>query len=362
MKGLRCFLLLSLLSLTACDKDAVLPNTLTEQVKADLDAAADRVFFETSTPGLLALVAVDGEPDHIITRGTSNLLTNAPMDSHDAFRIASITKTFTGTAILMLVDQGHLALDQSIEHYLPEYAIPSGDEITVRMLGNMTSGLFDYSFDPEMGELFEASGHTLYFTPDSLLTFSFRHPLNFTPGTAYEYSNTNTLGLLIEKITGKPAHQAIQEMVTGPLDLRSTYFGGAFFMNTPYTHGYTLGDAGLLDATNWNTSWGYTAGAMISDLNDMKKWARCLADGDLLSATMRSERFNFGPEGYGFCVESANYDGDRWIGHPGTIPGFNTQVWRNSEKGITMVIYSNTDDGFPAQTLLIEYIRILAEL
>lgn len=361
-------ILLAAISVISCKKEnpiePELPKVLTKEVKSALTATADRIFLETSTPGIIALISVDGEPDFLIKRGTANLMTNEPINEDNAFRIASVTKTFTGTAVLMLVDEGLINLDSTIAHYLPEYNIPSGNAITVRMLGKMTSGLFDYSEDPDMWELFFASDYTMNFPPDSLLAIAFRHPMNFTPGTAYEYCNTNIvlLGLLIEKITGKPAEQVITEKVIMPLQLTNTYFGGPFFMNTPYTHGYTLADDGLVDATNWNPSWGYTAGAMISNLEDMKKWAPLLANGALLSKTMKAERFDFGTNKYGFCVESVNYKNDHWIGHPGSIPGYNTQVWYNPAKKITMVINSNTVAEFPAQTLLIAYIILLGDL
>lgn len=359
------FVLLSL-AIVSCKKDdQVAPSRiLTASVRTALTETADRVFLETPTPGLIALVSVEGEPDYLIKRGSANLETSEPMHESHYFRIASVTKTFTGTVVLMLADEGLIRLDSSIAFYLPEYNIPSGNEITVRMLGNMTSGLFNYSEDPDMWELYDASGYTLYFPPDSLLAISFRHPLNFIPGTGYEYCNTNTvlLGLLIEKITGLPAWKVINEKVLKPLDLSNTYYGGSFFAYPPYNHGYTMEEEGWVDATNWNTSWGYTAGAMISTLEDMKKWSRYLADEPLLSESMKAERFNFGADNYGFCLETVKYKNERWIGHPGTISGYNTQVWYNPERKISLVIHSNTEAGLPAQALLIAYIIFLGDL
>jgi D-alanyl-D-alanine carboxypeptidase len=368
MKALNFSLLVLIIAVflnTSCKKEEILaPILLTNEVKSEFSKAADKVFLETATPGLFALVSVEGEPDFIIKRGMGNLLTAEPMNNNNAFRIGSVTKTFTGTAVLMLVDEGLIDLDASIASYLPEYNIPSGDAITIRMLGNMTSGLFNYSTDPGLWESFIASGYTQFFPPDSLLAIAFRYPLNFAPGTSYEYCNTNTvlLGLLLEKITGKPAYQVITDKVVLPLNLTNTYFGGPFFMNEPYSKGYSFQEEGLVDATNWNPSWGYTAGAMISTPEDMKKWVRHLADGDLLSENMKAELFNFGSNNYGFCVESINYKNDHWIGHPGVIPGYNTQVWYNSDRNITMVINSNTEDNYPAQTLMIAYVLILGDL
>jgi len=349
----------------SCNKEEtpIPPRILTPELKSDLTAIADKVFAETATPGLIALIAVDGEPDFLIKRGTANLTTNEPMSEANAFRIASVTKTFTGTAILMLADEGLINLDHPVSDYLPEYNIPSGDVITIRMLGNMTSGLYNYSNSPELWEPFGASGCTMTFPPDSLLAIAFRHPMQFAPGTAYEYCNTNTilLGLLLEKLGQMPAATYIHEKICRPLNLNQTYLGGPFFLHTPYTHGYSTTDEGLTDATNWNPSWGWTAGALISTLGDMKKWGRLLADGALLSPGMKAERFKFGPERYGFCVESIHYKDDVWVGHPGSIPGYNTQVWYNAARKMTIVVNANNDDLFAAQTLFIEYVIYLGD-
>jgi D-alanyl-D-alanine carboxypeptidase len=353
-----------LISVSCTTTELTDPIVLTDEVQSAFAEAADEIFLETATPGLIALVSVEGERNFLIKRGVGNLATGELIHENNAFRIASVTKTFTGTAVLMLVDDGLIDLNASAASYLPEYNIPAGDAITIRMLGNMTSGLYDYSNDPDLWEAFTASGNTLVFPPDSLLAIAFRHPSSFAPGTAYEYCNTNTvlLGLLLEKMTGKPAAQVIKEEVIAPLHLTNTYFAGPFYLSAPYSRGYTLGSTGLLDATNWDPSWGYTAGAMVSNLGDMKKWAPLLANGALLSATMKAERFNFGTDNYGFCVESISYKNDLWIGHPGSIPGYNTQVWYNPAKKITIVINSNTDDNSPAQTLLIAYVIILGDL
>jgi D-alanyl-D-alanine carboxypeptidase len=185
--------------------------------------------------------------------------------------------------------------------------------------------------------------------------------LNFPPGTAYEYCNTNTvlLGLLIERITGKTAAEAIQQMVLLPLKLNETYMGGPYFRTGPYTHGYSLLDDGLLDATNWNPSWGYTAGAMISTPSDLKRWAKYLTDGKLLSEKAKAERYNTGNNPYGFAMEVASYHGHHWFGHPGLLPGYNTQLWYNPEKKVTLMINSNTDNNAPAERLLVELIVLL---
>ncbi len=334
------------------DNDPVTPVAprnmiLTKNVKSQLQAAADSVFMQVSAPGMIALISADGEGDFIIKRGVSNLASGEPMNENNYFRIASNTKTFTGLAILRLVDEGMINLDSTISHYLPELNIPNGYLITIRMLGNMTSGLFNYSDDEGLWTTFLASNYIMQFPPDTLLAIAFRHPTNFPPGTNWEYCNTNIvlLGLLMEKVTGRSAKQVIAEKVLQPLNLNNTYWPNTFFLFAPYVHGYTANTGALMDATNWNPSWGYTAGILISKISDLKMWAIAVADGRLLSEQMKAERFNWVGNHYGFCVMKAG----NWIGHPGTMFGYNSHVFYNTVKKITLIILVNMDTGTPVE-------------
>jgi D-alanyl-D-alanine carboxypeptidase len=323
------------------------PKILTVAVKEQLETAADNVFAQVKPPGMIALVSVEGEGDYIIKRGVSNIETGKPMSEDYYFRIASNTKTFTGLAVLILVDEGMIRLDTPIASYLPEYNIPNGNRITVRMLGNMTSGLFNYSDDTDLFTPFIASGFSYTYTPAELLEAAFHHSPNFEPGAKYEYCNTNTilLGLLMEKITGKPAKQVIQEKVIQPTGLPHTYWPDSASLTAPYTHGYNAGLGNRMDATDWNPSWSYTAGALISTFADMKIWAKAVAEGRLLSEQTKAERFKWVDDHYGFCVMKAG----NWIGHPGTIFGYNSHVFYNTEKKISMVILVNMDTGTPVE-------------
>lgn len=341
--------LVSALLLLSCANEStpVPPKILTEAVKAQLETAADEAFAQVKPPGMIAFVSVEGEGDYLIKRGVSNIETGRPMSEDYYFRIASNTKTFTGLAVLLLVDEGKIILDTPIASYLPEYNIPNGNRITVRMLGNMTSGLFDYSADTTLFAPFVASGYSLAYAPNELIAAAFRHPPNFEPGAKYEYCNTNTvlLGLLMEKVTSKSAKQVIQEKVIQPIGLPHTYWPDSVSLATPYTHGYNAALGKTVDATNWNPSWGYTAGALISTFADMKIWAKVVAEGRLLSEQTKAERFKWVDDHYGFCVMKVG----NWIGHSGTISGYNSHVFYNADKKITIVILVNMDTGTPVE-------------
>ncbi len=329
-----------------------------------LQTAADKVMMENQTPGMMAYISVDGEGEGIyITRGVSNLATSEPMNINNSFKIGSITKTFTTEAVLILVDEGKIDLNKPISFYLPELNIPSGDKITIPMLANMSSGLFDYSSDMNLWTPYINSNEEKVFTPEELLALSFSHPLLFEPGTEYNYCNANTvlLGLLIKKVTGKEVRDVFNEKIFQPLGMKNTFWPNTRYLPYPYNHGYTsLLTGSLIESTNWNTSWADAAGCLISNFSDLKIWTKELYDRKLLSDKMKSERFAWiddepGVKYSGFGIEKV-FD---WVGKSGSIFGYNSETWYNPVKKITIIINTNSNDGMPADNVFISFLNIL---
>ena len=127
---------------------------------------------------------------------------------------------------------------------------------------------------------------------------AFRHPLLFPPGSAFDYSNTNTalLGLVVEKVSGQSLAAFIKQNILKPQGMNRTVFPAAAELPSPHAHGYfKLPDGKVVDATNWNASWGWASGNMISTLDDMRVWARDFAIGKLISPAMKRERDQFLP-------------------------------------------------------------------
>ncbi len=339
------------------------PSVLTKETIGKLQAAADKVMMENQTPGMMAYISVEGEGELYITRGVSNLVTSEPMNVNAYFRIGSITKTFTTEAVLILVDEGKIDLNKPISFYLPELNIPSGDKITIPMLANMSSGLFDYSNDMNLWTPYVNSNEEKVFTPEELLALSFSHPLLFEPGTEYNYCNANTvlLGLLIKKVTGKEVRDVFTEKIFQPLGMKNTFWPITNYLPYPYNHGYTsLLTGSLIESTNWNTSWGDAAGILISNISDMKIWTKELYERKLLSDKMKSERFAWiddipGIKYSGFGIEKV-FD---WVGKSGSIFGYNSEVWYNPVKKITIIINTNSNDGLPADNVFASFIDIL---
>uniref|UniRef100_B8HYD9 Serine-type D-Ala-D-Ala carboxypeptidase n=1 Tax=Cyanothece sp. (strain PCC 7425 / ATCC 29141) TaxID=395961 RepID=B8HYD9_CYAP4 len=316
-------------------------------------------------PGAVVGVWLKGYEPWQATFGMGNLKTQTPMQLTDHFRIGSNTKTFTGTVLLQLVDEGKLGLDDKAAQYLPEITqLPNGKggEITIRQVGNHTSGIFDYS----KADSFQAAygnNTSKYFSPQQLLTIALQNKPYFYPGQGWEYSNSNTLilGLIIERLTGNSIATEIQNRILNPLGMTQTSFPTTPAMPTPYAHGYFYSepsDQNPPDASNWNPSWAWAAGQMISTLEDLYRYAKPLATGQLLSPKMQAERLQWAPQSqqwfsaavqhflppgstvdykYGFQIMDMNGG----IGHAGNVPGYNTFFSYIPDREATVIILTN---------------------
>ena len=324
-------------------------QTATEEAAqdAELTRVIRAAIRQAKVPGAIVGVWREGRRPYLRAFGVANTRTGAPMRTDFNVRIASLTKSFTVQAILQLVKDGKVGLDDPIGKYVS--GVPRGRVITLRQLAAMRSGLFNY-----LAEL----GPKLYkhpqraWTPQELLDIAFSKPLQFQPGTQFDYSNTNTvlLGLVVEKASGIPLHRYIRERITKPLGLRHTFLPtGAGTLPSPHPHGYTADtpDNKVVDATNWNPSFGWAAGGMISNLHDIGVWTRALAKGRLITPALQRERERFLPaesEGhnakYGLALELQS---SGWKGHNGNLPGFMTYPYYLPEEKMTVVMLINSN-------------------
>ena len=311
-----------------------------------LDTAVNQAMTASGVPGVIVGIwGPDG--DYVRAFGVADKTTRAPMKTDFYSRIGSVTKTFTVTAILQLADQGKLGLDDSIAEFVPD--VPLGNRITLRQLARMQSGLFNYSATPEFQQAMFADPRR-QFTPRELLNYALAQPNQFPPGEGFEYCNTNTilLGLVVQKVSGQPLHSYVQDKIVTPLGMSHTSFPTTNAFPDPHAQGYTkqTADGKETTATDWDPSWAWAAGAMISTLDDMRMWAPALATGKLLTPQMQAQRLQTvgspgmpPQDGYGLGI--FNLGG--WIGHNGSLPGYQTVVVYLPEKQISLVIMANTD-------------------
>jgi D-alanyl-D-alanine carboxypeptidase len=329
-----------------------------EQAPEDaLDAALKKSFRESDAPGVVAAVQT---PDYTWVRalGVADRASKEPITPDVHHRIGSVTKTFTATLLLKAADEGLLSLDDTIDQYIK--GVPNGDKITLRQMANMTSGIASYTENEQWGEEVFADPERVW-KPEELAQVGIKDSPLFEPGTEWHYSNTNTvmLGLVLEQVTGKPIGDLYREQIVEPLGLKNTSFPDPADSSIPEPHaqGYTLqgqSDGELADATDWNPSWAWTAGAMISTVEDLLVYGRALGTGEgLLPPKQQSERLDSfvsdvpplnqppleGELAYGIGL--ANDKG--WLGHNGELPGFNTYLFYHPELDAVVAVEVNSD-------------------
>jgi D-alanyl-D-alanine carboxypeptidase len=261
--------------------------------------------------------------------------------------------------VLQLADQGKVGLDDPIAKYLD--GVPQGNRITLRQLARMQSGLYNYSDSSAFQQAYTADPHR-HFSPRELPGYAFAQSAVSSPGQTFRYCNTNSvlLGLVVEKVSGQSLPDYIRDHILTPLGMRHTSFPTGNEFPQPHAQGYTHWTAhgGETTATDWDPSWGWAAAAVISTLEDLHIWVPAAASGRLLSPAMQRQRLETVDEpgvptqiGYGLGI--FNLAG--WIGHNGTLPGYETVAVYLPEKQLTLVILTNTDIHYrgadPSMTL-----------
>jgi D-alanyl-D-alanine carboxypeptidase len=321
----------------------------TTDLAAALDTAIHERIKQMGVPGAVVALSIPGEIDYVKVFGVGDTATGMPMSVDDHTRIGSVTKTFTGTAVLQLVDQGRIRLSDPISRYVD--GVPNGDAITLDLLGRMRSGLPNYSdADVFMQSLYNEAPtgpDAFATTPRQLLDWAFAQPTRFAPGAQWEYSNTNTvlLGMVVEKVTGAPLGDYLQQNIFGPLGMAQTSYPANGLMPGPYAHGYNQApDGTIFDATLWNPTWADAAGRIVSTVADMENWAASLGRGTLLRPETQAQRIGNGSTvtpgvDYAFAI----FNAEGWLGHNGDIPGYATVSVYLPERDATMVVMVNSD-------------------
>jgi D-alanyl-D-alanine carboxypeptidase len=338
-----------------------------------LQTMVDTTARELLVPGAVVFLRTP-QGEFTATYGTTLLGATSPPSPDTHFRIASNTKTMTAAVTMQLAQESKLSLDDRVSKYLP--GVPNGDNITIAELLEMRSGLYNYTNAPEVSASLDRDP-TKVWSPAELLAIAFAHPPNFPPGTAFEYSNTNyaLLGLIIEKVDGKPLAQAMQDRLFGPLGLQNTILP-ANSVNTipdPYSHGYLYGSssvalvgsppyspeiqaaarAGTLlpkDYTDVNHSFATAAGGAISTAKDIATWIQALVAGRVLNApyqrrwldSLQPEDPNK-PDGqrYGYGISQLRWGPNTVYYHGGETVGFNSFIGYDPNSEMTLVVWTN---------------------
>lgn len=340
-------LLLSLLIALTLTTSSCGGKTLSGEQSRNLDKALDTLIERMELPGAVVGIWVPGQGEWVVARGKADFKTGRKLSTADKFRIGSLTKAFTTTVVLQLVDEGKINLGDTISSYVE--GVPAGDDIILRQLCNNTSGLFNYGDDETFNEAISSNPKKKW-APKDLVDIAASHPTYFEPGQGFHYSNTNfiLLGMVIEKATGNTAAEEIDERIVKPLGLKHTYLPDTMDMTGRYAHGYLPKvdkNDEIDDVTEYiDPSIVWTAGAMVSDLYDLKIWTEALGTGKLISKKLFKEQKDWieipGEKGirkYGLGMFATG----PLIGHDGMQPGYNSSAFYLPDNGAVFVSLVN---------------------
>jgi D-alanyl-D-alanine carboxypeptidase len=319
----------------------------TERLHSDL-AAAMRHY---GIPGATVIVLKDHQVVYEEAFGLSDVEKHIPASSETHYEIGSITKQFTAAAIVRLSEAGKVNLDAPVATYLP--AVPHAGEITVRQLLTQTSGLPDYLDGPDI----DRAG-TQPATFEQLLARIADKPLAFTPGSGWQYSNTNylVLGEIVELASGERYDDYIRRQLLEPVGMTSTFTIGDEPHVPDMAFGYRRVDGALTPARGTiGQSFASSAGDLVSTAGDVAKWGDALASGRVVPASdyammATAQRTSRGVDtGYGFGLFVDSLDGQPRIGHTGGDPSFTAADEFFPAQGAAVIALTNdgNDNGHP---------------
>ena len=320
-----------------------------------------------AVPGAFIALWMPGKQPFVKSVGYADLPKRKAFTLPDKFRIGSNTKTFVITVLLQLVDEKRLKLDDPVSKFDIGVKVPNGQNITVRQLCEMRSGLYEAYNVPQIQDV-PISPQTRM-DPKKILALGFQHKPLFPPGTKYNYSNTNylILGLIIESLTHDTIAHQIQKRLLDPLALHDTSFPLYDpYMPKPYSHGYGLNKSGAWEdvTVDLPPSLTWAAGAMISTVPDMKRWVKSYVLGTMNSAASQRQRLNCLPVGaapnLGFGLGIGCSEG--WYGYTGGLSGYNTGAYYLPSKDVTLIVFVNAQREKPAPGVANRILRDISQI
>jgi D-alanyl-D-alanine carboxypeptidase len=329
-------------SSTVVAKNALFPANVTQRLNAELTAIIKR----NNLPSVAVAVLVPGKGTYTFAGGLANLRTRLPRTLDQPFRIASVTKPFAATAILVLVDRGLLRKTDTIAKWYP--AFPNANRITIDDLLRMRSGIPAPNDDEVLAQVYDAPlapAPSLHVELASYAKLSNRFEPPNTRG-AYTDFNYEILAGIAERVTGKNIGQLITETVIVPLRLRSTWYPSGTEIPSPLRgYGWNAATKRFDDKTLFNPPLAGAAGALVSDVSDLLAFSRALCLGGLLEPQTQRERMIGQPlagthASYGEGVAT----GDGVCGHSGTINGFSTDMYYFPKFNASLAISVNRLD------------------
>lgn len=349
MRRLPLLLLIAAMAaaLTAAPAKAAKLGAATKLVNQSLKRLVQT---EGGPPGAIALIERRGERRRTIKAGFGNLTPQERPKPNDHMRIASVAKAFSGAVALSLVEEGRITLDTTIGQRLPD--LPAAwHPVTLRQLLNHTSGVPDYTLDPDFQATVSADPQA-HLTPRQLLDFAADQPLNFAPGSSYLYSNSDNIivGLMAEAATGTPYETLLATHVYAPLGLKNTSLPTTSAIPEPFIHGFdiTFGEPPEDISTAINPAGAWASGGIVSTPADLNRFVRGYVGGQLFGKELKSQQFQFvrgnsdppgpGSNFAGLAIFKYDTNCGTIFGHTGSFPGYTQFIAakRNGQASVTV--------------------------
>lgn len=321
-------------------------------LSAAIDSLAQQELAGGRVAGLAIAVARRGEVLLERGYGMADLEHEVPVTERTVFRLGSITKQFTAAAVMKLVEEGKLSLDDELTRFLPDYPT-GGRRITVRHLLEHTSGIKSYT---SLGAW--KAKERLDLSHEEMLALFQDEPFDFEPGTRFLYNNSGyyLLGMIIERVAGKSYGTYLNETFFRPLGLQSTSYCDERALVKHRARGYTVRAGSLANASPLSMTQPYAAGALCSTVQDLVRWQEALVGGKVVSeesyrAMTTSGTLESGtPTGYGFgLVVGGTLEGRPLVGHDGAINGFITSLAYLPDEELTVAVLINTEGANPGR-------------
>jgi CubicO group peptidase (beta-lactamase class C family) len=351
-----CFFLISVLLVTSSfgqsKPDKKLSKNLDELIPKRLTEIA---------PGCVVMIVKNDKVVYKKAFGTASIELNIPMQADMLFRTGSMGKQYTAIAVLQLVEQGKIGLQDSIQKYIKDF--PSkGYTITIENLLTNTSGIKDY-----LSEISNPAKQKESYTPKDGVDYIKDEQLNFKPGSNFRYSNSNfyLLGYIIEMVTGKTFENYLKESVLDKADLKNTFYIHPEKSIPDMPQGYSKFDGKIEKATLQEVTIMYSAGALISNADDIYKWHQALYNQQLVkketlekaTTPFKFDDGTFSQYACGWFVK--NIDGSKTIEHSGSTDGFQSdEIYLPNENVFVVALYNCYEADMDWQTLTNDIVRL----
>jgi len=325
-----------------CNALTALDNALASLIDATIVP-----LYKPNEPGAIVIITFDGTTMFRQAYGMASVAKQKALSPEATMRLGSISKQFTAVAALILIEEGKLSLADNIGSFFPDYP-PRGNQITVEHLLTHTSGIVSYTDKKN----FDANIATELTVIEMIDSFK-NDPLEFMPGTAFNYSNSGyfLLGALIEKVSGLSYAKFVEQRIFAPLGMHYTYYEGHELSPQQAAHGHTYRDGSFVPCDPMSISQAFAAGALVSNVDDLARWENAVASGKLISASNWAKAFtpsrlaDGSSSAYGYGWEIGTLQEQPMFAHGGGINGFQTFALRLPKDQLFVAVLSNADFG-----------------